>query len=236
KNNHFGAEIENTSSKIYSVAVQGPAALKTLQKLTGYDLSSLPPFHFTTTQVADAKDVIVSTTGYTGSGGFELYFYNSDAENLWESLLSAGKEFGIAPIGLAARDTLRLEAAYCLYGNDIDESTSPIEAGLGWITKFTDEKNFIDKDFLYQQKVNGTTRRLVGFEMIDRGIPRQHYEIQNTKGEKIGEVTSGTMSPFTKKGIGMGYVETEYSNPGTDIIISIRNKPLLSRVVKTPFF
>jgi len=185
--------------------------------------------------IAGIDDVIISATGYTGAGGFELYFYNEFAIQIWEAIFEAGSEAGIKPIGLGARDTLRLEMGYCLYGNDIDDTTSPIEAGLGWITKFTDEKDFIDKDLLLRQKKEGISRRLTGFVMIDRGIPRHGYDIVDADGVVIGVVTSGTQSPVLDKGIGMGYTKVEFCSPGTEIYILVRNKRLKAKVVKTPF-
>jgi glycine cleavage system T protein len=189
-----------------------------------------------TGKFAGVENVIISATGYTGAGGFELYMYNDDAEKIWKAIFEAGKDYGIKPIGLGARDTLRLEMGYCLYGNDIDDTTSPLEAGLGWITKFTDGNNFIDRDFLEKQKADGLKRRLVGFEMIDRGIPRHNYEIVDNQGNIIGNVTSGTMSPMLKKAIGMGYVPFEMRKPDTEIFIRIRNKDLRAKVVKLPFW
>lgn len=179
--------------------------------------------------------MIISNTGYTGAGGFELYFYPSAADTIWTAIFEAGEEFGIKPVGLGARDTLRLEMGFCLYGNDLDDTTSPIEAGLGWITKFVEGKNFINRPMLEKQKAEGTTRKLVGFEMIDRGIPRHGYELVNQEGEKIGVVTSGTMSPTRKIGIGMGYVKPEYSKIGTEICIDMRGRKLKAVVVKPPF-
>ncbi|GET26225.1 glycine cleavage system aminomethyltransferase GcvT [Prolixibacter sp. NT017] len=229
------AEMLNASDEISQLAIQGPKATGILQKLTNVDLSSIKFYTFTVGEFAGVPDVIISATGYTGAGGFELYFNNKDAEAIWNAIFEAGKEEGIKPIGLGARDTLRLEMGYCLYGNDIDDTTSPIEAGLGWITKFTDEKNFIDKDVLIRQKEEGVTRRLRGFEMIDRGIPRHGYEIVNEDDEVIGEVTSGSMSPVRGIGIGMGYVKTGYTKFGTEIFIRVRNKKLKAKVVKLPF-
>lgn len=233
--NSFGAEIENASDKISLLAIQGPRALSVLQKLTDINLSEIKYYHFKVGQFAGINDVIISATGYTGEGGFELYFYNEHAEVIWKAIFEAGKDEEIKPIGLGARDTLRLEMGYCLYGNDIDDTTSPIEAGLGWITKFTPEKNFIDKDFLLKQKKEGVSVKLCGFEMIDRGIPRHHYEIADSNGHVIGRVTSGTQSPVLEKGIGMGYVKTSYSVPETEIYILIRGKQLKAKVVKFPF-
>jgi len=233
--NDLGAELENASGKISQLAVQGPKALKILQKLTGTDLSSIKYYTFKVGQFAGIDDVIISATGYTGAGGFELYFYNEFAEKMWDAIFEAGKEDGIKPIGLGARDTLRLEMGYCLYGNDIDDTTSPIEAGLGWVTKFTATKDFIDKKFLLKQKSEGVSRKLKGFEMIDRGIPRHGYEIVDADGAVIGVVTSGTQSPVLDKGIGMGYLKSEYSEIGSEIYILIRNKRIKACVVKTPF-
>ena len=231
-----GTRIENASDRISQLAVQGPHAEKVIQKVTPVDLSGIASFCFVTGTVAGTGEVIISRTGYTGSEGFELYFSNEHAEKIWKALFDAGREFEIKPVGLAARDTLRLEAGLCLYGNDIDDTTSPIEAGLGWIIKFVENKDFIDREFLLNQKQQGVSRKLIGFEMIDRGIPRQHYEIVNQAGERIGEVTSGTMSPLSKTGIGMGYVQTAYSTAGQEIFITIRNKSLKARVVKLPFY
>ncbi len=233
--NTMGAELENASDKISQLAIQGPLAVKALQKLTNVDLSSVPYYAFKVGAFAGVKEVIISNTGYTGAGGFELYFYNSDAQTIWNAVFEAGKEFSIKPIGLAARDTLRLEMGFALYGNDIDDTTSPIEAGLGWITKFVDNKPFIDREILQQQKQNGTSRKLVGFEMLEKAIPRHEYEIVDVNSNVIGVVTSGTMSPSLKKGIGMGYVKTEFAGVGTEIYIRIRNKNVLAKVVKPPF-
>lgn len=236
KQNTMGAVLENASGSISQLAVQGPKAASVLQDLTPVNLSELKYYTYTLGQFAGVPDVIISATGYTGAGGFELYFPNAFALKIWNAVFEAGKKAGIKPAGLAARDTLRLEMGYCLYGNDIDDTTSPIEAGLGWITKFVDGKNFIDREYLWQQKQQGVSRRLVGFEMVDRGIPRQHYAIADADGNKVGEVTSGTMSPMLKKGIGMGYVKTELSKPGTELYIIIREKSVKAVVVKTPFY
>lgn len=233
--NQIGAELQNSSDNTAQLAVQGPKALATLQKLTPIDLSTIPYYHFTHGEFAGVKDVIISNTGYTGAGGFEIYFYPQDAEQIWNAVFEAGAEFGIAPIGLGARDTLRLEMGFCLYGNDLNDTTSPIEAGLGWITKFVDGKNFTNRAELERQKKEGVSRKLVGFEMIDRGIPREHYKLLNTDGEEIGEVTSGTMSPTRKIGIGLGYVKPEYSKNGTDILIDMRGRKLKAVVHKPPF-
>ncbi len=235
-NIHHGKGIANLSDSTAQLAVQGPLALKAMQKLTSASVEDMPYYTFKVIEFAGIKDVIFSTTGYTGAGGCEIYVRNEDGPRLWEAVFEAGKEFGIKPAGLGARDTLRLEMGYCLYGNDIDDTTSPLEAGLGWITKFRDGKEFIDKEFLLKQKDEGISRKLCGFEMTERGIPRQHYEIVNESGRKIGEVTSGTMSPMLNKGIGMGYLEKAYWTPGTEIRIRIRNKDLRAVVVQLPFY
>ena len=206
-----------------------------MQRLTPVDLSSIPYYSFVTGEFAGCKNVIISNTGYTGAGGFELYFYPDDAMTIWNAIFEAGKPEGIKPIGLGARDTLRLEMGFCLYGNDLDDTTSPIEAGLGWITKFVEGKDFVNRPMLEKQKAEGVTRKLVGFEMVDRGIPRHGYELVNDEGEKVGVVTSGTMSPTRKIGIGMGYVKPEYSKVGTEICIDMRGRKLKAVVVKPPF-
>lgn len=236
QNESIGAELENASDNTAQLAVQGPKATEILQKLTDVNLSEIKFYTFVTGRIGDVENVIISATGYTGSGGFELYMYNDDAVKVWNAVFEAGKEYDIQPIGLAARDTLRLEMGYCLYGNDITDETSPLEAGLGWITKFVDGNDFIDRKFMEELKEKGLSRRLVGFEMIDRGIPRQHYKILNQAGEEIGEVTSGTMSPMLKKGIGMGYVKFDYRKADTEIYIQVRNKKLKAKVVKLPFY
>jgi len=236
KQNKFGAVLYNASDEISQIAVQGPLALKTVQKLTSVPVENMEYYTFQKIDFAGVKDVIFSITGYTGSGGCEIYCENKDIVNIYKAVMDAGKEYGIKPIGLGARDTLRLEMGFCLYGNDIDDTSSPIEAGLGWITKFTDEKNFIDKEFLLKQKQEGVKRKLCGFEMIDKGIPRQHYEIYNDRQECIGNVTSGTMSPSLKIPIGMGYVKTEYSKVNTIIYIKIRDKLFAAKIVKLPFY
>ena len=233
--NDSGAILDNSSDGISQLAVQGPKAIEVLQKLTSVDLSAIKYYTFQVGEMAGIKDVIISATGYTGAGGFELYFYNQYAELMWNAIFEAGKDLGIKPIGLAARDTLRLEMGFCLYGNDIDDTTSPIEAGLGWITKFKESKDFIDKEILLRQKKQGTALRLCGFEMIDRGIPRHDYSICDAAGNKIGRVTSGTQSPVLEKGIGMGYVPTALSKPGSEIYLEVRSKLLKARVVKMPF-
>jgi len=233
--NDVGAELENASDQISQLAVQGPKATETLQKLTAINLSEIKFYTFTTGAIAGVNDVIISATGYTGAGGFELYFRNDVADKIWNAIFDAGEEFGIKPIGLGARDTLRLEMGYCLYGNDIDDTTSPIEAGLGWITKFNNGREFIDRDFLTMQKTEGVTRRLRGFKMLERGIPRHGYELVNSEDSVIGHVTSGTMSPVLNQGIGMGYVAREYSTFGTQIFVKIRNKKVPAEIVKLPF-
>lgn len=233
--NTVGAELENSSDNIGQLAIQGPKAIDTLQKLTDIVLADIPYYTFKVGELAGVKNVIISNTGYTGAGGFELYFYPQDAEKIWNAVFEAGEEFGIKPIGLGARDTLRLEMGFCLYGNDIDDTTSPIEAGLGWITKFVDGKNFTNRAALEKQKAEGVSRKLVGFEMIDRGIPRHGYPLTDIDGNVIGNVTSGTISPTRKIGIGMGYVKTEFSKPGTEICLDNRGRKLKAIVVKPPF-
>ena len=233
--NMEGAELENASDHMAQLAVQGPEAILALQKLTDIDLASIPYYTFKVGKFAGEENVIISNTGYTGAGGFELYFYPNVADTIWKAVFEAGEEFDIKPIGLGARDTLRLEMGFCLYGNDLDDTTSPIEAGLGWITKFIEGKEFINRPMLEKQKAEGVTRKLVGFEMVDRGIPRHGYELVNSDGEKIGIVTSGTMSPTRKIGIGMGYVKPEYSKAGTEICIDMRGRKLKAVVVKPPF-
>ncbi|MDR3217938.1 MAG: glycine cleavage system aminomethyltransferase GcvT [Dysgonamonadaceae bacterium] len=235
KNNTEGAELENASDNMSQLAVQGPKALDTIQKLTDIDLTAIPYYAFVTGKVAGVDQVIVSNTGYTGCGGFELYFYPQYAGNIWKALFEAGAEFGIKPIGLGARDTLRLEAGFPLYGNDLDDTTSPLQAGLGWITKFSDGNNFISRPLLETEKAKGLPRKLAGFEMTGKGIARHGYEIANREGEIIGIVTSGTISPTTKKGIGFGYVKPEYAALGSEIFIRIREKDVEAIVVKPPF-
>lgn len=224
-------DISNDTSLL---AVQGPNAIHTLQKLTSVKLSEIPYYSFVIDEFAGVKEVIISNTGYTGAGGFEIYFPNSSAEKIWNEIFNAGKEFNIKPIGLGARDTLRLEMGFCLYGNDIDDTTSPIEAGLGWITKFS--KEFTNAAALKAQKEAGITKKLVGFEMVDRGIPRHDYEITDASGNVIGKVTSGTQSPSLNKAIGLGYVATAFSKADTEIFVKIRDKAIKAKVVKIPFF
>lgn len=234
-NNSEGAELENSSDRIAQLAIQGPKALNTLQKLTTVPLKEIPYYTFRVGELAGEKEVIISHTGYTGAGGFELYFDPAAAGKIWQAIFEAGREYGIKPIGLSTRDTLRLEMGFCLYGNELTDTTSPIEAGLGWITKFTDGKEFINRAALEKQKREGVSRKLVGFEITDRGIARKGYEIINETGEKIGEVTSGTMSPLRKIGIGMGYVKSDYASPGSEIWINVRGRRLRTLVVKPPF-
>ncbi len=233
KHNDLGVEMDNISDNMSLFAVQGPKAVATLQKLTSINLSEIPYYSFVVAEFAGLPNVIISATGYTGAGGFELYIENKDAAKVWDALFEAGAEYGIKPIGLAARDTLRLEMGFALYGNDINDTTSPLEAGLGWITKFA--KDFVNSDKLKEQKEAGIQRKLVGFEMIDRGIPRHDYPIVNEGGEQIGIVTSGTMSPTLKKAIGLGYVPMASAEIGSDIFIEIRNQKIKARVVKYPF-
>ena len=235
QNEDIGAELENASDRISQLAIQGPRALAVLQKLTDVNLSEIKFYTFVTDRFAGVDNVIISATGYTGAGGFELYFKNDFAEHIWYAIFDAGNELGIKPIGLAARDTLRLEMGYCLYGNDIDDTTSPIEAGLGWITKFNNGRQFIDREFLTMQKNEGVSRRLRGFKLSDRGIPRKGYDLVNAGGAKIGHVTSGTMSPVLEQGIGMGYLDTAYSAFGTEVFVQIRNKAIPAQIVKLPF-
>lgn len=231
-----GKDLINASDDIAQLAIQGPLAIKAMEKLTSAPISGMEHYTFRIIEFAGIKDVIFSTTGYTGAGGCEIYVRNEEGSRLWEAVFEAGKEFNIRPIGLGARDTLRLEMGYCLYGNDINDSTSPIEAGLGWITKFNDNKDFIDKNLLLKQLEEGVSRRLKGFVMIDRGIPRQHYEVVDHKGVNIGEVTSGTMSPIMKQGIGMAYLAKGFWKPDTEIYIRIRNKDLKAKVVNLPIY
>jgi aminomethyltransferase len=233
KFNSRGVTMKNVSDDICLFAVQGPRAISTLQKLTTLDLSAIKYYHFAKGEFAGAKDVILSNTGYTGSGGFEIYMNKPDAEKIWNRIFEAGKEFGIKPIGLGARDTLRLEMGFCLYGNDIDDTTSPLEGGLGWITKFT--KPFTNSAFIKQQKESGVKRKLVGFKMVDKGIPRHDYSIKDVTGTIIGRVTSGTMSPVLGIGVGLGYVPMEYAAPGSEIFIDVRGRALKASVNKLPF-
>lgn len=232
--NDVGAEMRNLSDDYSLLAIQGPKAVEAMQSLTSIDLSSIKYYHFEVADFAGIEHVIISATGYTGSGGFEIYCKNTEVEQVWNKVFEAGKSFGIKPIGLAARDTLRLEMGFCLYGNDINDTTSPLEAGLGWITKFT--KEFTNSENLKKQKEAGVTKKLVGFELMERGIPRHDYEIVDAQGNNIGIVTSGTMAPSIGKGIGMGYVKTEFSAVDSDIFILIRNNRIAARIVKLPFY
>ena len=227
-------ELHNISDDTTLLAVQGPGAADVLQKLTQMNMGDMNYYTFEKGIFAGFENVLVSATGYTGAGGFEIYVENQHAEKIWNAIFEAGEEFGIKPIGLGARDTLRLEMGFCLYGNDIDDSTSPMEAGLGWITKFT--KDFVNSEALLAQKNNGVKKKLVGFEMIERGVPRHNYDISDSDGNVIGRVTSGTMSPSLKISIGMGYVQSGFSTPDTEIFINIRNKPIKAKVVKLPFY
>ena len=233
--NTVGAELENSSDRMAQLAIQGPKATEVLQRLTSVNLSDIPYYAFATGEFAGCSNVIISNTGYTGAGGFELYFYPEDGKKIWDAIFEAGAPEGIKPIGLGARDTLRLEMGFCLYGNDLSDTTSPLEAGLGWITKFVEGKNFTARAILEKQKAEGVTRKLVAFEMIDRGIPRHGYKLVNAEGEEIGEVTSGTMSPTRKIGIGMAYVAKVYTALDTEVFIDVRGRKLKVKVVKAPF-
>ena len=232
--NTMEASMKNLSDDYSLLAIQGPKAVEAMQSLTTVDLAAIKYYHFEVAAFAGIENVIISATGYTGSGGFEIYCKNSEVEQVWNKVFEAGASFGIKPIGLAARDTLRLEMGFCLYGNDINDTTSPLEAGLGWITKFT--KEFTNSENLKKQKEAGVTKKLVGFELIERGIPRHDYEIVDANGNNIGIVTSGTMAPSLGKGIGMGYVKSEFATEGTEIYIQIRNNRVKSKVVKMPFY
>jgi aminomethyltransferase len=231
--NTEGANMIDVSDITCLFAVQGPKAVETMQKLTDMDLSNMDYYTFKSGKVAGIEPVTVSATGYTGAGGFEVYVHKDYALTMWNAIFEAGAEFDIKPIGLSARDTLRLEMGYCLYGNDIDDTTSPLEAGLGWVTKFN--KDFINSEALQQQKQAGLSRKLVAFEMIDRGIPRGHYELCDADGNAIGHVTSGTQSPTLSKGIGLGYVPTQHSKIGSEIFVKVRDRLLKAQVVKLPF-
>lgn len=234
-NNSENAEIENASDHMAQLAVQGPKAQMVLQRLTDINLADIKYYHFRVAKFAGIDDVIISNTGYTGAGGFELYFYPQYGQTIWDALFEAGKPEGIKPIGLGARDTLRMEMGFCLYGHEINDTTSPIEAGLGWITKPTADKNLIDGDLYIRQRAEGVTRKLVAFELQERGIPRLDYVITDNQGKQIGRVTSGCMSPCRKIGIGMGYVATPYSKLGTEIAVQIHGKELRAIVVRPPF-
>jgi aminomethyltransferase len=233
QHNTENVEMHNISNDTALLAIQGPKAADALQSLTQIDLKSIPYYRFQRGKFAGVENVIVSATGYTGAGGFELYFNKVHAVEIWNKIFEAGKAQNIQAIGLGARDTLRLEKGFCLYGNDIDDTTSPLEAGLGWVTKFN--KDFIAKDILLAQKEKGLSKKLVGFKMIERGIPRSHYIIKDVEGNEIGQVTSGTQSPVLNVGIGMGYIKTEFTKPDTEIYIDIRNKLIKAKVTKLPF-
>ncbi len=233
-NNTENVRLSNISDDTALFAVQGPKAAGVVQKLTSTDLTRIPYYSFVKGEVAGIKDVLISATGYTGAGGFELYADKGYALKLWKELFKAGESDGIKPIGLGARDTLRLEMGFCLYGNDIDDTITPLEAGLGWITKFS--KEFTASKKLQEQKMKGVEKKLIGFELEERGVPRSHYDIVDAQGQKIGYVTSGTLSPSLNKGIGLGYIATAYANPGEKIYISVRNKSLSAKIIKLPFF
>ncbi|ATA72178.1 glycine cleavage system protein T [Capnocytophaga sp. H4358] len=234
KHNTWGVDMENASDQYSLLAIQGPKAIEAMQKLTPVNLGDIKYYHFVIGEFAGVQDVIISATGYTGSGGIEIYVKNEHIKYVWDKVFEAGASFGIKPIGLAARDTLRLEMGFCLYGNDIDDTTSPIEAGLGWITKFN--KEFVNCETIKAHKENGVSRKLVGFEMQEKAIPRHDYEIVDADGNIIGKVTSGTMAPSLGKGIGLGYVPTEFSKPGSQIFIQIRKNRVPATVVKLPFY
>lgn len=232
----IGKELYNASDEICQLAVQGPKAMETMQKLCTENIMDMEYYSFKQLEVAGIK-AILSTTGYTGSGGCEVYVANEDGDKLWKAVFEAGEEFGIKPIGLGARDTLRLEMGFCLYGNDIDDTTSPLEAGLGWITKFNDVKgDFIDRDYMLQLKADGIKRKLVGFELVDKGVARHGYDLCDAEGNIIGHVTSGTMGPTIKKAIGMGYVNVPFNKVDSEIFVSVRGRLLKAKVVKTPFY
>ena len=229
-----GKQLYNASDEICQLAVQGPLAMKIVQKMCDEPVEQMEYYTFRKMKVAGV-DAILSITGYTGSGGCEIYVANEDGEQLWKALWEAGAEYGLKNIGLGARDTLRLEKGFCLYGNDIDDTTSPLEAGLGWITKFAEGKDFIARPLLERQKAEGVGRKLVGLKMVERGIPRHGYALSSAEGEEIGHVTSGTMSPCLKCGVALGYVQSAYAKPGTQIAVIIREKPVRAEVVKIPF-
>jgi len=232
--NDVGAKIRDLSEDYSLLAIQGPKAIEAMQSITSHDLSAIKFYNFVVGDFAGVEHVIISATGYTGSGGFEIYCKNSDAKQIWDKVFEAGADFGIKPIGLAARDTLRLEMGYCLYGNDIDDTTSPIEAGLGWITKFT--KDFTNSEAIKAEKERGIENKLIAFELDERGIPRQGYDIVDHNGNKIGRVTSGTMSPSLGKGIGLGYVPKVFADFHSKINIQIRKKAIPATVIKLPFY
>lgn len=233
-NQGIGAEMKNISEAYSLLAIQGPGAAKAMQSLSSVDLEKIPFYHFEVADFAGIPHVIISATGYTGSGGFEIYCKNTEVKQVWDRVMEAGAAYGIQPIGLAARDTLRLEMGYCLYGNDIDDTTSPLEAGLGWITKFN--KDFVGSEWLAVQKEKGVSKRLVGFELTERGIPRKDYLLTDADGQTIGRVTSGTMSPSLGRGIGLGYVSAGHAKADTEIFVQIRKKQVSAKVVKPPFY
>ncbi len=233
-NENIGADMRNISEEFSLLAIQGPKAIESMQSLTSVDLAEIKFYNFVVADFAGVDHVIISATGYTGSGGFEIYCKNDEVQQIWNKVFEAGADYDIKPIGLGARDTLRLEMGYCLYGNDIDDETSPFEAGLGWITKFT--KDFVNSDALAKEKEKGIDQKLIGFELDERGIPRQGYDIVDAQGNKIGVVTSGTMSPSLNKGIGLGYVPSEYSKVDNKIHIQIRKNTVPATVVKPPFY
>ncbi len=233
-NQNIGAEMRNISEDYSLLAIQGPKAVEAMQSITSVDLSTIKFYNFEVADFAGVDHVIISATGYTGSGGFEIYCKNSEVKQIWDTVFDAGADFDIKPVGLAARDTLRLEMGYCLYGNDINDTTSPLEAGLGWITKFT--KEFVNSEALAKQKSHGPERKLVAFELDERGIPRHDYDIVDSQGKKIGIVTSGTMSPSMGKGIGLGYVPTILSEVGSKIYVQIRKNAIPATIVKLPFY
>ncbi|NLN32206.1 MAG: glycine cleavage system aminomethyltransferase GcvT [Flavobacteriaceae bacterium] len=233
RQNSWNVQLEDRSDEMSLLAIQGPKAIEAMQSLTDINLSEIPFYQFVIGKFAGVEDVIISATGYTGSGGFEIYFKNEAAQTIWEKVMEAGKDFGIEPCGLASRDTLRLEKGFCLYGNDINDDTNPLEAGLGWITKLNTE--FLGKEIIAKEKEEGINRKLIGFKMIEKGIPRQGYKIVDEYENTLGVVTSGTQSPMLKEGIGLGYVAVDFSKPGNRIYIQIRDKNVLAEVVKTPF-
>jgi aminomethyltransferase len=236
QNENFGADIKNISDEISQLAIQGPLALKAMQKLTDTSVLDMEYYTCKVLTFAGIPNILFSTTGYTGSGGCEIYFKNTDAERIWNAVFEAGKEFDIKPIGLGARDTLRLEVGFCLYGHEIDDTISPIEAGLGWITKFVDGNNFIDREFMQKLKDEGVKRKLVGFELIDKGIPRLDYKVCDAQGNEIGVVRSGTFGPAVNKSIGTALIKAEYAKLDTEIFIEVRGKLLKAKVVKMPFY
>lgn len=236
QNKNFGAELYNASDETSQLAIQGPLAMKVMQKLTNEPIMDMEYYTFKYVTLAGIPNILLSTTGYTGSGGCEIYFKNEDAFKIWDAVFEAGKEFNIKPIGLGARDTLRLEMGFCLYGHEINDTVSPIEGGLGWITKFVDHKNFINKAALLKQKQEGVTRKVIGLEMIDRGIPRQGYEVVDDKGNLIGHICSGTQGPSVKKAIGTALIKSEFAKVNTEIYVKIRDKALKAIVVKMPFY